>query len=131
MRPVDVEPYIEKYRDVIARLDSVGGTSVCASVERATLQSVIDDLNNAPTVDTSRRVYEDWVWKHRHHGGFHTAYGKCECGRSVSIQVDHRYETDDPYCPACGELNESRVLNYCPKCGCKVVGKGEMDGQAD
>lgn len=59
----------------------------------------------------------EWIWKHRHHGGFKTAKGKCECGRDVYAQIDERYETDDPYCPFCGVMNDSIHLNYCPNCG--------------
>ena len=62
----------------------------------------------------------EWVWKHRHHGGFKTAKGKCECGRDVYAQIDERYETDDPYCPFCGVMNDSIHLNYCPNCGAKM-----------
>jgi hypothetical protein len=62
----------------------------------------------------------EWVWKHRHHGGLKTAKGKCECGRDVYAQIDERYETDDPYCPFCGVINDSIHLNYCPNCGAKM-----------
>ena len=62
----------------------------------------------------------EWVWKHRHHGWFKTAKGKCECGRDVYAQIDERYETDDPYCPFCGVMNDSIHLNYCPNCGAKM-----------
>ena len=68
----------------------------------------------------------EWVWKHRHHGGLKTAKGKCECGRDVYAQIDERYETDDPYCPFCGVINDSIHLNYCPNCGAKME---VQDGQ--
>lgn len=63
----------------------------------------------------------EWVWKHRHHGGFKTAKGKCECRRDVYAQIDERYETDDPYCPFCGVMNDSIHLNYCPNCGANMM----------
>lgn len=68
----------------------------------------------------------EWVWKHRHHGGFKTAKGKCECGRDVYAQIDERYETDDPYCPFCGVMNDSIHLNYCPNCGADMRAKMEV-----
>lgn len=68
----------------------------------------------------------EWVWIHRHHGGFKTAKGKCECGRDVYAQIDERYETDDPYCPFCGVMNDSIHLNYCPNCGADMRAKMEV-----
>lgn len=68
----------------------------------------------------------EWVWKHRHHGGLKTAKGKCECGRDVYAQIDERYETDDPYCPFCGVMNDSIHLNYCPNCGADMRAKTEV-----
>jgi hypothetical protein len=70
----------------------------------------------------------EWVWKHRHHGGLKTAKGKCECGRDVYAQIDERYETDDPYCPFCGVINDSIHLNYCPNCGADMRKMEVQDG---
>ena len=87
---------------------------------------ILESLRNAPVGPIEPMLIEqlpkrgEWVWKHRHHGGLKTAKGKCECGRDVYAQIDERYETDDPYCPFCGVINDSIHLNYCPNCGAKM-----------
>ena len=73
----------------------------------------------------SLRPQGEWVWKHRHHGGFLRYTGADEFGNTHTITVDERHECDEPYCPNCGKWNESVFLNYCPNCGAKMKGAGE------
>lgn len=62
-------------------------------------------------------VRGQWIWRHRHRGGFRRVTGEDDFGVRHTITVDERYQIDDPYCPFCGKLNESVFLNYCPNCG--------------
>ena len=75
-------------------------------------------VNRRPTIDPeSLRPKGRWDWKHRHKGGFHKYTGKDAFGETHTIEVDERFEVDEPYCPKCGKWNESVFLNYCPNCG--------------
>lgn len=86
-------------------------------------QEVFDCMQRIPPIDPeSLRPQGEWVWKHRHHGGFHRYTGVDEFGNTHTITVDERYECDEPYCPNCGKWNESIFLNYCPNCGAKMKG---------
>lgn len=81
----------------------------------------ISRIKEAPTVDTER--HGKWIWKRRHRGGFRIRNGVNKFGEKLSLQVDERYEIDEPYCSICGKWNESEFLNYCPNCGVKMDGK--------
>lgn len=82
---------------------------------------LVGDIDDAPTIDPeSLRPQGEWVWKHRHHGGFHRYTGVDDFGNTHTITVDERFECDEPYCPNCGKWNESVFLNYCPNCGARM-----------
>ena len=79
-------------------------------------------IEEFPSADVAPVVHGRWVYKHRHRGGVNIYEGVDEFGEKRRISVDERYETDDPYCPACGKLNDGSALNYCPNCGAKMDG---------
>lgn len=66
-----------------------------------------------------------WKWKHRMKGGFHTYTGVDSMGKTHTITVDERYETEEPYCPNCGKWNDSQWLDFCPNCGSDNRGEEE------
>ena len=134
MELIDRQAFIERERklyceDCDRRKGMKNGKlTVCYEIGEAPCRScwlddALTDLEDAPTIDAVPMRHGEWVWKHRHHGGFKTAKGKCECGRDVYAQIDERYESDDPYCPFCGVMNDSIFLNYCPNC------RARMDGE--
>lgn len=84
-----------------------------------------EDIYNWVGKGESLRPQGEWVWKHRHHGGFHRYTGVDDFGNTHTITVDERFECDEPYCPNCGKWNESVFLNYCPNCGAYMKGAGE------
>lgn len=63
----------------------------------------------------------EWDWKLRHRGGFRRYTGVDDFGVEHTITVDERFECYDPYCHACGKLNESIYLNFCPNCGKEML----------
>ena len=69
------------------------------------------------TVQDAEQEKGEWNWKHRHRGGFRKYTGEDAFGEKYTITVDERFECYDPYCPACGKLNEAIYLNFCPNCG--------------
>ena len=77
----------------------------------------VEILNQFPAADVRPVVKGEWIWRHRHRGGFHTITGVDAMGETHTITVDERFEIDDPYCPYCGKLNDSSWLNFCPNCG--------------
>ena len=84
----------------------------------------VDKVENFPiAADVVERKRGEWVWKHRHHGGFRKYTGIDEFGETHTITVDERIECDEPYCPYCGKWNESVYLSYCPNCGAKLKKK--------
>lgn len=97
--------------------------------DKQAIETCIAVLEDAPTIaPESLRPQGAWVWKHRHHGGFHRYTGNDEFGNTHTITVDERFECDEPYCPNCGKWNESIFLNYCPNCGAKMKG-GNASGR--
>lgn len=63
----------------------------------------------------------EWIYKHRHRGGFVKRTGYDEFGNLHTITVDDRFEINDPYCSVCGKLG-GEFLNYCGNCGAKMNG---------
>ena len=91
--------------------------------DKQAIETCIAVLEDAPTIDPeSLRAQGEWVWKHRHHGGFRRYTGVDDFGNTHTITVDERHECDEPYCPNCGKWNESVFLNFCPNCGAKMKG---------
>ena len=74
-------------------------------------------LAHGVTVQDAEQEKGEWNWKHRHRGGFRKYTGEDAFGEKHTITVDERFECYDPYCPACGKLNEAIYLNFCPNCG--------------
>lgn len=77
----------------------------------------IRQLSSIPAADVAPVVRGRWIYKHRHRGGFRVVTGEDEYGNQHTIQIDERYEIDEPYCSECGKLNEAYSLNFCPNCG--------------
>ena len=61
----------------------------------------------AHIVDAVEVVHGKWIWERRHRGGFRIRNGVNKFGEKLSLQVDERYEIDEPYCSICGKWNES------------------------
>lgn len=74
-------------------------------------------IANGVTVQDAEQEKGEWEWKHRGRGGFRRYTGHDDFGVEHTITVDERFECYDPYCPACGKLNEAIYLNFCPNCG--------------
>lgn len=82
-------------------------------------------VENIIAADVAPVRHGRWEWKHRHRGGFRLRTGVDPMGETHTIEVDERYEVDDPYCSECGKLNESVFLSFCPNCGAKMDGGGD------
>lgn len=94
----------------------------------AALTSAQDRVAHLPAADVVERKRGEWVWKHRHHGGFHRYTGVDKWGEKHTVTVDERYECDEPYCPYCGKWNESVWHNFCPNCGADMRPEGGAEG---
>lgn len=79
-----------------------------------------NNIQKIPAADVAPVVRGRWIYKHRHRGGFRVVTGEDEYGNQHTIQIDERYEIDEPYCSECGKLNEAYSLNFCPNCGAKM-----------
>lgn len=75
-----------------------------------------------PGADVAPVRHGCWNYKHRYRGGFRERIGTDLNGDTHTILCDERIEVDDPYCSACGRLNESVWRAYCPNCGAKMDG---------
>lgn len=92
-------------------------------------EDIREFVKQIPTADVEEVKHGEWIYKHRHRGGFVKKIGYEKYGNLHTITVDERYETDDPYCSECGKLGET-FLNYCANCGAKMDGgKGDDNEQ--
>ena len=77
----------------------------------------IEDMQ--PTADVEEVKHGEWVYKHRHRGGFERKTVYDDFNNPHTITIDNRYECDEPYCSVCGKLGGD-FLNYCGNCGAKM-----------
>ena len=84
-------------------------------------EDIREFVKQIPTADVVEVKHGEWIYKHRHRGGFETISGYDKYGIPCTIRVDNRFETDDPYCSECGKLGGD-FLNYCGYCGAKMDG---------
>ncbi len=82
---------------------------------------VLDLLGNAPAADVMEVKHGEWIYKHRHRGGFERRTAYDEFNNPHTVTLDNRYECDEPYCSVCGKLGGD-FLNYCGNCGAKMDG---------
>lgn len=94
------------------------------NVERSNLNRTDKECIKAVFERYEDVKHGEWIWKHRHRGGFETRTGYDELGYPHTITIDNRYEIDDPYCSVCGKLGGD-FLNYCGNCGAKMNGTPE------
>lgn len=82
----------------------------------------LEIIDTAPTANVEEVKHGEWIYKHRHRGGFErrTAYDKFNNPHTVTL--DNRYECEEPYCSVCGKLGGD-FLNYCGNCGAKMDGR--------
>lgn len=78
-------------------------------------------ISNTPTAKVEEVKHGEWIYKHRHRGGFERKTGYDEFNNPHTITVDNTYELDEPYCSICGKLGGD-FLNYCGNCGAKMDG---------
>ena len=89
---------------------------------------VIDEV---PAADVVEVKHGEWIYKHRHRGGFDRLITYDDFGNPHTVTVDNRYECDEPYCSVCGKLGGD-FLNYCGNCGAKMdVSKNEITTEGD
>lgn len=70
-------------------------------------------------------VHGEWIYKHRHRGGFERRTTHDEYGNPHTVTLDNRYECEEPYCSVCGKIGGD-FLNYCGNCGAKMDGRSEV-----
>lgn len=90
------------------------------------VKSVVDvqDIEALPTADVEEVKHGEWIYKHRHRGGFERKTVYDDFGNPHTVSIDNRYECDEPYCSVCGKLGGD-FLNYCGNCGAKMDGGKE------
>ena len=74
-----------------------------------------------PTADVVEMRHGEWIYKHRHRGGFDKMTTYDDFGNPHIVTIDNRYECEEPYCSVCGKLGGD-FLNYCGNCGAKMDG---------
>lgn len=106
----------EKFIDILnAKADMALGTP------KKVFLSVAKMLEALPPSDVAEVKHGEWIYKHRHRGGFERRTVYDEFNNPHTITLDNRYECDEPYCSVCGKIGGD-FLNYCGNCGAKMDG---------
>ncbi len=85
------------------------------------LRELHKEFSELPTADVEGVNHGEWIYKHRHRGGFEKKTVYDDFGNPHTVSIDNRYECDEPYCSVCGKLGGD-FLNYCGNCGAKMDG---------
>ena len=93
------------------------GTVTVENAERYFL-NLIEKTSTADVIEVK---HGEWIYKHRHRGGFERRTAYDEFNNPHTVTLDNRYECDEPYCSVCGKLGGG-FLNYCGNCGAKMDG---------
>lgn len=115
----------EKQEEVIMQtIQEIGGDKFCEiTFDR---NKVIEALTMYQNRDKYAEVkHGEWIYKHRHRGGFERRTAYDEFNNPHTVTLDNRYECDEPYCSVCGKLGGD-FLNYCGNCGAKMDAKNDF-----
>ena len=75
-------------------------------------------LLSLPSPRFMKVVHGHKIWKCRNRGGINYYTGvELSTGETHTVQVDERYESNDPYCSECGKLVDNGVGKFCSTCG--------------
>ena len=107
---------LDVQRYLIPNVDG-DGTVTVENAERGFLSLI----NKQPAAEVMETKHGEWIYKHRHRGGFERMTTHDEFGNPHTVTIDNRYECDEPYCSVCGKLGGD-FLNYCGNCGAKMDG---------
>ena len=81
-----------------------------------------EGLYEVPAVEAVPVVHARWLYKERHRKSYRQYTGFDDMGDVHTITVMEESEGKEPYCSECGAQAAESFMNYCPKCGAKMIG---------